>query len=91
MLLDRRGQTGPSHRCFSLPFDKKLRKKKKYREAKKRLKENPEEKTAVIDEHLPLFEDVHEHNDPRLKNSYRTMCRVGKAPWRHPKHDIQTK
>jgi hypothetical protein len=33
-ILDKRGPVSNDHRTFSVPFDKKLRKKKKYREAK---------------------------------------------------------
>ena len=86
-LLDKRGQFGTAHRCFSLPFDKKLRKKKKYREAKNLLKENPEGDKILLQNLLPLFEEEFHHASQKLKNSYRTMCKIGSAPWRDPKHD----
>ena len=88
-MLDRRGQYGVVHRCFDLPFDEKLRKKKKYREAKKRRKEGRTEEEYKLEDMLPIFTEGFSHEDPLLKNSYRTMCRIGKAPWRDPEHDAK--
>jgi len=34
-ILDHRGMVGPRHRCFALPFDSQIRRKKKYREWRK--------------------------------------------------------
>ena len=44
--LERRGQIGIGHRCFALPFDEKLRKKKKYKKVKKKMQLQKENKSS---------------------------------------------
>ena len=51
-FLDHRGVVGPSHRCNRLPFDSKLRKKKKYKAAKAMKSTERAEKEKDI---VPLY------------------------------------
>lgn len=79
-LLDQRGQFGSSHRCFPVPFDKKLRKKKKYKNVKQHA-------NTIRDEILrqKLF---HAEIPSQVKRSMSfEMCSNGVSNWRTPEHD----
>ena len=52
--LDKSGVVGVGHRCNRLPFDSKLRKKKKYRAAKKEGLQRRAEKDKKL---VPLFKE----------------------------------
>eukprot|EP00095_Tigriopus_kingsejongensis_P000177 maker-scaffold487_size158652-snap-gene-0.42 protein:Tk00177 transcript:maker-scaffold487_size158652-snap-gene-0.42-mRNA-1 annotation:"af495541_1prolyl 4-hydroxylase alpha-related protein ph4" len=79
-LLDQRGQFGKDHRCFSKPFDPKLRKKKKF----KKISANPFQ--AELLKHT-LF-DLSVSQTTRVALSHE-MCRNGVRPWRSPEMDTQ--
>jgi hypothetical protein len=82
--LDIKGPVGKDHRCFSLPFDAKLRKKKKYREARK----NPNKKVEKQKEIHPLF---HHEENMNLKDNNFYLCKEGEKKWRTPKLDQKLK
>ena len=76
--LDTRGPVSKDHRCFSMPFDKNLRKKKKY-------KKNKLKKIVMEREYHPLFK--HEIN-MNLKDNNLFTCKEGEA-WRSAKYDMK--
>ena len=76
--LETRGPVSKDHRCFSMPFDKNLRKKKKY-------KKNRHKKIVMEREYHPLFEYKHEMN---LKDNNLFTCKEGEV-WRSAKDDMK--
>ena len=71
-LLEKRGPVGRGnfrHRTFTLPFDAKLRKKKKYKEAKSRASKIADASVPI----LPLNKDP-PFNTPLLKNNFASIC-----------------
>ena len=78
-FLDLRGPVSKVHRCFSVPFDKKLLKKKKFREAK----QNPGKKVEKQRDYKPLFE--HQPNI-NLNDNNLFICKNGEV-WRTPEMD----
>jgi len=77
-FLDHRGVVGPSHRCNRLPFDSKLRKKKKYKAAKALKTTQRAEKDQNI---IPLYslvtfadknKGMTEHS---LRDNFENICK----------------
>ena len=62
-FLDKSGVVGSTHRCNRLPFDEKLRKKKKYKAAKKN-----REKVKRLKNYFPLFAEVNEALGLKVEN-----------------------
>ncbi|XP_023321781.1 prolyl 4-hydroxylase subunit alpha-3 [Eurytemora carolleeae] len=60
--LETRGVVGETHRCNHLPFNTKLRKKKKYREARKSNSWRKAEKSRNIFPLYTLVKDAREHS-----------------------------
>lgn len=79
-FLDTRGQVGPHHRCFALPFSEKLRKKKKYRKAKQ-----GQVTISGQDLLIPLFTENATHVS--LKDNFHKICKTGPERWRTPDVD----
>ena len=75
--LDLKGPTSRNHRTYALPFDKKLRKKKKYKNIHK---SGPALVNKIRDYH-PLF--ASSKKDLDLKDNAMFICREGEA-WRTP-------
>ncbi|XP_059097153.1 prolyl 4-hydroxylase subunit alpha-2-like isoform X1 [Tigriopus californicus] len=79
-LLDQRGQFGATHRCFPVPFDKKLKKKKKY----KKVKQN----VNYIREKILQQKLFHAEIPSQVKKAMSfDMCSNGVREWRTPEHD----
>ncbi len=75
-MLDKLGPVSHRHRCFPLPFDQKLAKKKKFKKAKKKKKEkkkSSEEGDKIFDV-VPLFDTVDRHS--LLRDNFLLMCRA---------------
>ena len=77
-MLDHRGAVGPLHRCNRLPFDSKLRKKKKYKAAKAMKTTERAKKEKHI---IPLYslvkkqgkkEGMHESS---LRDNFEDICK----------------
>ena len=74
-LLERRGPISGGHRTFPVPFDKKLKKKKKYKKIK-----NPKKlKSELIFQ--PLFDDDIRDGSPQKRSedyngNYRSLCQT---------------
>ena len=78
--LDLRGPTSKNHRTFALPFDEKLRKKKKY----KKVRKSGQTLVNKIRDYHPLFlSSKKEGKDLNLKDNAMFICREGDA-WRTP-------
>ena len=69
-FLDKSGVVGASHRCNRLPFDEKLRKKKKYKAAKK-----IRERVKRPKNYFPLFAEVNEALGLKVENSSKKSLR----------------
>ena len=92
--LEKTGVVGAKHRCNRLPFDEKLRKKKKYKAAKKEPKKRVEKDKKLV----PLFNEFKDELEDGKKASYKEadmrpnfedMC-IGKSH-RTPDMDIGQK
>ena len=75
--LDLKGPTSRNHRTFALPFDKKLRKKKKY----KNIQKSGQAFVNKIRDYHPLF--ASSKKDLDLKDNAMFICREGEV-WRTP-------
>jgi prolyl 4-hydroxylase len=73
-LLDKRGAISPSHRCYPLPFDEKLRKKKKYREARK----NPKAKAVKVKSMVAPFSQLAANGAADLNDNFHELCERGR-------------
>ena len=69
-FLDKAGVIGATHRCNRVPFDEKLRKKKKYKVAKKN-----REKVKRAKNYFPLYQEVNEILGLKVKNSSKKSIR----------------
>ena len=73
LTLDRKGPYSPTYRTFPLPFNAKLRKKKKYKKAK-------EEKNVLVKQHktVPFYQfELPENRKLSLKHfqgNFHSMC-----------------
>ena len=73
LTLDRKGPYSPTYRTFPLPFNAKLRKKKKYKKAKK-------EKNVLVKQHktVPFYQfELPENRKLSLKHfqgNFHSMC-----------------
>ena len=72
LTLDRKGPYSPTYRTFPLPFNAKLRKKKKYKKAKK-------EKNVLVKQHktVPFYQFDTENPKLALKHfrgNFHSMC-----------------
>ena len=70
-FLDKSGVVGSSHRCNRLPFDEKLRKKKKYKAAKKMRRE----RVKRPKNYFPLFAEVNEALGLKVENASKKSIR----------------
>ena len=84
-LLDKRGPHSGEHRTFTIPFNKKLRKKKKY-------KKITEKKVKKHQQLLPLFE-YNKKTAPSgraLQWNFMAICAGDpKSSWRSPVYDVK--
>ncbi len=71
-LLEKRGPVSIGHRTYLLPFDEKLRKKKKYREARK----NPRARAQKVKRIVAPFSQV-EGGVGKLKDNFHELCQKG--------------
>ena len=78
--LDRSGAVGPRHRCNRLPFDAKLRRKKKYRAAKR---DGSRGRAARLKQLVPLYQEFRPDSSPRelrpikeasLRDNFEDVC-----------------
>ena len=71
LTLDRKGPYSPTYRTFPLPFNAKLRKKKKYKKAKK-------EKNVLVKQHktVPFYEfpENHKQSLKYFRGNFHSMC-----------------
>ena len=76
-ILDKRGPISGGHKTFPIPFDEKLRKKKKYKN-KRRSKLKSEE---II---RPLLEDFErsKRKSEDYNGNFRSLCQNGQDDWR---------
>lgn len=75
--LDKKGPVGMQHRTLGVPFNEKMRKKKKYRKARK----NPPKLTRYAEYH-PLFTASQKTQGGDLKFNFQSMCYQGSEEWR---------
>ena len=83
--LDKRGPLSGEHRTFTIPFNKKLRKKKKY-------KKITEKKVKKHQNLLPLFEHNKETspNTRHLQWNFMAICAGDpKSSWRSPVYNVK--
>ena len=92
--LDKTGEVGAKHRCNRLPFDEKLRRKKKYKAAKKEPKKWVEKDKTLV----PLFSEFKEkvidgkkepYKEADMRPNFEDVC-IGKSH-RSPEMDIGQK
>ena len=69
-FLDKSGVVGAGHRCNRVPFDEKLRRKKKYKAAKKN-----KEKVKKPKNYYPLYEESSEILGLKVENSSKKSIR----------------
>ena len=84
-FLDKRGPQSGEHRTFAIPYNKKLRKKKKY-------KKITEKKVKKHQNLLPLFEHNKETspNTRHLQWNFMAICAGDpKSSWRSPVYDVK--
>ena len=73
LTLDRKGPYSPTYRTFPLPFSAKLRKKKKYKKAKK-------EKNVLVKQHktVPFYQfelpENHKLSLKHFRGNFHSMC-----------------
>ena len=73
-MLDHRGVVSGTHRCNPLPFNEKLRKKKKFREARlanKTLTERPEKALHLV----PLHAEGKDVKEAGLRDNFEHICK----------------
>ena len=73
-MLDHRGVVSGTHRCNRLPFNEKLRKKKKFREARlanKTLTERPEKALHLV----PLHAEGKDVKEAGLRDNFEHICK----------------
>ena len=92
--LDKTGEVGAKHRCNRLPFDEKLRKKKKYKAAKKEPKKRVEKDKTLV----PLFSEFKDkvidgkkepYKEADMRPNFEDVC-IGESH-RSPEMDIGQK
>merc|ERR1711892_198490 len=76
-ILDHRGVVGPTHRCNRLPFDNKLRKKKKYKAAKalKTTERAEKDKQIVPLYSLIKYTDKESMTEHSLRDNFENICK----------------
>ena len=83
--LDKRGPLSGEHRTFTIPFNKKLRKKKKYKKV-------TEKKVKKHQNLLPLFE-YNKGTAPNVRHlqwNFMAVCAGNpKSSWRSPVYDVK--
>ena len=88
--LEARGPLGKGklkHRTFLLPFDEKLRKKKKY----KKVRSLASKMTQFERSFLPLFESAPSPITVTARDNFHSMCKIGKSGWRSPEMEAKFK
>lgn len=85
-LLEKRGPISKKHRCFPVPVDKELAKKKKY---KKLVKKSKKAKVSKIKQYFPLFDEKLD-TDKDWKDNNLFVCKEGEK-WRPPEMDKNLK
>ena len=75
-LLDHRGVVSPLHRCNPLPFDSKLRKKKKYKAAKAlKSTERAKKEKHIIPLYTATTEAIGGDHDSSLRDNFEDICK----------------
>ena len=75
-LQDHKGVVSPLHRCNPLPFDSKLRKKKKYKAAKAlKSTERAKKEKHIIPLYTATTESISGDHDSSLRDNFEDICK----------------